>query len=103
MCRFFVKSGKKNMTTKQKLAASKMVENGGNIGKAMVAAGYAVTATCNTINCAATATAWCLCGALKATTTSETFCVDSTGAKKKTTTACATECSQTSATPGLCL
>ena len=70
---------------------------------AMVAAGYAVTATCNTINCAATATAWCLCGALKATTTSETFCVDSTGAKKKTTTACATECSQTSATPGLCL
>ena len=28
------------MTTKQKLAASKLVENGGNIGKAMIAAGY---------------------------------------------------------------
>lgn len=29
-----------SMTTKQKLAASKLVENGGNIGGAMVAAGY---------------------------------------------------------------
>ena len=28
------------MTTKQKLAASKLVENGGNMGRAMVAAGY---------------------------------------------------------------
>ena len=28
------------MTTKQKLVVSKLVENGGNIGKAMIAAGY---------------------------------------------------------------
>lgn len=31
------------MTTKQKIAASKLVENGGNIGGAMMAAGYSPT------------------------------------------------------------
>jgi len=59
---------------------------------AVVAAGYAVTATCNVAACAATSTAWCACVPLKATTTAETFCVDSAGNKKKTTTACGTEC-----------
>lgn len=36
-------------------------------------------------------TAWCACSILKVTS-GNTFCVDSTGAKKETATACATEC-----------
>jgi len=70
---------------------------------AIVATGYAVAATCNTVNCAATALAWCACIQLKSATPTTYFCVDSTTKKSETTTACATECSQTSATPGLCL
>ena len=38
-----------------------------------------------------TATAWCACSALKQGAP-DTFCVDSTGQKKQTATACATEC-----------
>ena len=37
-----------------------------------------------------TATAWCSCATLKATT--NTYCVDATGYKKETATACATRC-----------
>jgi prepilin-type N-terminal cleavage/methylation domain-containing protein len=51
-----------------------------------------------TFNGSAVASAqnWCACAPLFTTTadlSGSTFCVDSTGAKKETTTACATECS----------
>jgi len=44
-------------------------------------------------------TAWCACSTLKDVTgaTGQTFCVDSTGTKKQTATACATECDTTTA------
>jgi len=47
----------------------------------LVDVGYAVTATCNVADCAATSTNWCVQVTLKAVT--DTFCVDSTGAKLK--------------------
>jgi prepilin-type N-terminal cleavage/methylation domain-containing protein len=49
------------------------------------------TGTCS-IN--STYTAWCACATLKDVTgaTGQTFCVDSTGTKTQTSTACATEC-----------
>lgn len=53
---------------------------------AITAAGGAFTCTVNATN-----TAWCACSTLKVTA-GNTFCVDSTGAKKETATACATEC-----------
>ena len=61
-----------------------------NPSAAITAAGG--TATC-TVNVGSTA--WCACSTLKTTTgdpAGSTFCVDSTGTKKVTTTACATEC-----------
>ena len=56
---------------------------------AITSAGGAPTCTVNVA-----ATAWCACSTLKDVTgaTGQTFCVDSTGAKKQTATACATEC-----------
>ncbi len=50
------------------------------------AAGAAPTCTV-----AAGNAAWCACSVLKVTS-GNTFCVDSTGAKKETATACASEC-----------
>ena len=47
---------------------------------ALTNAGFTVTATCNVTNCGGTtSTAWCAQVTLKATT--NTYCVDSTGAK----------------------
>ena len=47
---------------------------------ALTTAGYTVTATCNVANCGGTtSTAWCALVTLKAST--NTYCVDSTGAK----------------------
>ena len=57
---------------------------------AITAIGNASICTVNAAN-----TAWCACSTLKVTSAEpagSTFCVDSTGAKKVTTTACATEC-----------
>ncbi len=55
-------------------------------------AGGAASCACNTVGCAATATAFCACSTELGS--ANTFCVDSTGAKKETATACATECAQ---------
>lgn len=58
---------------------------------AITAAGGAASCDVN-----AASTAWCGCSTLKVTSaepTGSTFCVDSTGYKKVTATACATRCS----------
>ena len=57
---------------------------------AITTAGGSATCDANAAN-----TAWCGCSTLKVTSTEpsgSTFCVDSTGYKKVTTTACATRC-----------
>lgn len=49
---------------------------------------------------------WCTCSTLKATSaepTGSTFCIDYTGYKKVTTTACATRCAAAGATSGSCI
>jgi len=76
-------------------------DNNGNYTSFLTSAGYtapadaAKTANGGTVlTGVATSTAWCSCSPLK---TSGTFCVDSTGTKKTTATACATECPATAA------
>ncbi len=56
-----------------------------SVYNALVAAGYAVTASCNVALCAATSTNWCASTVLKTDSTKK-FCVDSSGAKKESAT-----------------
>jgi len=95
-----------NSTTGQTTIAAGSACTGGNAGGNFNSACSAITtltaSTGYTVTRSQATDAWCACIQMKSPNTNY-FCVDSTGNKKTTTTACATECPGTGANAGSCI